>query len=47
MLLTMLAQAASEYERARYLEGVRFFWFLVTVVLILGIILLIKKIRKS
>lgn len=46
MLLMMLAQSAAEIERARYLEGVRFFWFLVTVVLILSIILLIKKIRK-
>jgi len=43
----MLAQTAADLERARYLEGVRFFWFLVTVVLILAIILLVKKIRKS
>jgi len=46
MLLMMLAQSAAEVERARYLSGVRFFWFLVTVVLILGIALLIKKLRK-
>jgi hypothetical protein len=42
----ILAQSA-DLERARYLEGVHFFWFLVTVVLILTIILLVKKIRKS
>jgi hypothetical protein len=40
----MLAQSAAEVERARYLSGVRFFWFLVTVALILTIVLLVKKI---
>jgi hypothetical protein len=46
-MLTLLAQSAAEAERARYLEGVRFFWFLVTVVLILTIVLLLKKIFKK
>jgi hypothetical protein len=46
-MLTLLAQSAAEVERARYLSGVRFFWFLVTVVLILTIVLLVKKIFRK
>jgi hypothetical protein len=47
MMLMLLAQSATEIERARYLSGVRFFWLLVTIFLILGIVLLVKKLWKS
>lgn len=47
MLMMMLAQGAAEIERVRYLSGVRFFWLLVTIFLILGIVLLVKKLWKS
>jgi len=46
-VLALALQTAEQVERARYLSGVRFFWFLVTIMIILTIALLVKKLFKK
>jgi hypothetical protein len=46
MLMMLMLQSAQGVARARYFAGVRLLWLLVFVLLILGIILLIKKLMR-
>jgi hypothetical protein len=47
MLMLLVLQTAEQTARAQGVAGARFFWFLVTVLVIALIVLVIKKIMKS
>jgi hypothetical protein len=46
MLMLLMLEGAQQAARARYFAGMRLLWLLVVIILILGIVLLVKKVLR-
>jgi hypothetical protein len=46
MLMLLMMQGAQQAVRARYWAGARFVWLLLAILLVVGIVLVVKKIMK-
>jgi len=46
MLMSLMLQSAEQVGRARYFAGMRLLWLLVVIGLIVGIVLLVKRVIR-